>query len=79
MLRNWQGIRSDTADTADDGALFVANPAYHIDGELRRRPGMEGFGTTVSGTAISGYYNGMTGNWAIFVTAAGTVEAVAAP
>ena len=77
-MRQWQGIRADTADTAQDGCLLAVNPTFFLEGELRRRAGMEGF-TNQSGTSLSGYYSGMTGNWAIFATSTGTVVAVAAP
>lgn len=75
MPREWQGIRTDTADTADDGALYVANASYFIGGELRRRPGMEGFATTASGKSLGEFWNVGTGRWVIFVTSAGAVVA----
>ena len=77
-MRQWQGIRGDTADTASDGALFASNTSFFIDGEMRRRPDLTAFAAQ-SGTTLANYYSGMTGNWAIFDTAAGTVEAIAAP
>lgn len=76
-MRTWEGVRSDTADTAN-GALLAINPTFYLEGEMRRRAGMAGF-TNASGTSMSDYYSGMTGRWAIFVTTTGTVEAVAAP
>lgn len=75
MPRNWQGVRNDTADTADDGALYIANPSFFIRGELRRRHGMEGFPVTASGTSLGEFWNVATGRWVIFVTAAGAVIA----
>jgi len=76
-MRNWSGIQLDTAAT-DPGTVFAVNVNYFVTGEVRRRLGMVGF-TPVSGIAISSFQNPMTGQFAIFATSTGTVEAVAAP
>lgn len=74
-MREWDGIRADTSDDGE-GALFVNNASFFIQGELRRRHGMEGF-TGQSGTAISGFWNVGTGRWTIFSTSGGAVVALA--
>jgi hypothetical protein len=76
-MRDWTGIQLDTEATAS-GAVMVINAKFQIDGELRRRDGMVGF-TNQSGIAITNFTNPFTGDFAIFATSTGTVEAVAAP
>ena len=76
-MRDWEAIQLNTAAT-DPGAVLVVNPSFYVRGELRRRPGMVGF-TNQSGIALANFQNPMTGEFAIFATATGTVEAVATP
>jgi hypothetical protein len=76
-MREWDGIRADTSDDGE-GALFVNNASFFIQGELRRRHGMEGF-TDQSGVAIADFWNVGTGRWAIFATSTGDVIALANP
>jgi hypothetical protein len=76
-MREWTGIQLDTGAT-DRGAVMVANANFQVGGELRRRAGMVGF-TNQSGIAITNFTNQFTGDFAVFATSTGTVEAVAAP
>ena len=76
-MRDWTGIQLDTAAT-DPGAVFATNPSFFTKGELARRHGMVAF-TAQSGTALANFQNQMTGQFVVFATNTGTVEAVAAP
>lgn len=76
-MREWSGIQLDTAVT-DPGTVFAVNQSYYLTGELQRRNGMVNF-AAMSGIAIANFQNPFTGQFAIFATAAGTVEAIATP
>jgi hypothetical protein len=70
------GIRRDTDDTQDDGAILAVNLRYIVDGEYRRRTGME---LVSEHGALSAYkfWNPVNGDYALLVTPAGELEAVA--
>ena len=74
-MRDWQGIRQDTAWTENDGAFMAVNLEYEIDGEIRRRPGLEAF-TQQSGTAMSCFWVPTTGYQIAFATSDGEVYAL---
>lgn len=71
-MRNWQGIRQDTAVTADDGASFVTNPSYYTDGEIARRPGMSSFAEQ-SGDVILPFWCPTGGYQVAFATDTGSI------
>jgi hypothetical protein len=41
-MRDWQGIRADLTAVADDGLAMAKNVSFKVEGELRRRPGLDG-------------------------------------
>jgi hypothetical protein len=69
-------IRRDTDDTQDDGSLLAINTRFIIDGEVRRRLGME-LVAAYGATRIGRYMNPSTGKFALLVTSGGTIESVA--
>lgn len=70
------GIRRDTDDTQADGALLAVNLRFIVDGEYRRRPGMELL-TALGSVSSYGFWNPVNGQFALLVTSAGVLEAVA--
>lgn len=73
-MRNWEGIRWDTAADAN-GAAMAVNLSFYREGEITRRYGISKF-TAQSGTVFKGYGNPLFGRYVIFVTSTGTVEAI---
>jgi hypothetical protein len=69
------GIRRDTDDTQDDGALMATNVRYYIEGETRRRLGMDLFDAT-GAQRITQFTNPATGDFAILITPTGNMEAI---
>lgn len=59
-MKDWQGIRQDSDATAEDGAWFVANALYEIEGEVGRRPGTS-IALEESGVVISTFWSPMSG------------------
>ena len=69
------GIRRDTDDTQDDGALYASNVRFVISGEYRRRLGMER-AASVGAVCVGSFVNPVTGDFAMLVTPSGVFEAV---
>ena len=69
------GIRRDTDDTAEDGSLMAVNLRFIIDGEYRRRSGMER-AASIGARSLGSSYSVLNGRFALIVTAAGVLEAV---
>ena len=67
-------IRRDTDDTADDGCIESVNVRFLIDGEYRRRQGME-LGMAVSSLSLGTIHNSLNGRYALSVTSTGDLEA----
>lgn len=70
-MRQWEGIRDDTADTGD-GCMSVTNAYFHLDGEIQRRYGLEIFAAQ-SGRTLSGFRNKVGQHFTVFITADGDV------
>jgi hypothetical protein len=70
------GIRRDSDDTQDDGALLAINLRFIVEGEYRRRTGMER-AASVGALRLSSFVNPLTGVFAMAVTPAGDFEAIA--
>jgi hypothetical protein len=70
------GIRRDTDDTATDGALLAVNLRYWVEGEYRRRLGMERL-TSIGANSAYSFWNPVNGQFALLVTSTGVLEAVA--
>lgn len=71
----WQGIRRDLSATAD-GAYIVIGSDMRIEGELRRRAGME-LAVVQSGVVLTSMWSTVSGRFAVFSTTTGTIEAEA--
>ncbi len=69
------GIRRDTDDSQDDGALYAANIRFVVAGEYRRRLGMER-AASFDAVCVGSFVNPVTGDFAILLTAAGNLESV---
>ena len=76
-MRSWGGI-DEAKSATDQGDSYVANVRLWIEGEMRRRDGLEGF-ETISGTTITSLRNGLGVDYAVFSTSSGTFEAVLTP
>lgn len=68
-------VRRDTDDTQSDGSLLAINARFIIEGETRRRLGME-LVTATGANRIGRYMNPSTGKFAILITPAGAMESV---
>jgi hypothetical protein len=70
------GIRRDTDDTQDDGAIYASNVRFSVAGEYRRRLGMERV-ASLGAVCVGSFVNPVTGDFAMLLTPAGAFEAVA--
>lgn len=70
-MRQWEGIRDDTADTGE-GCMSVTNAYFHLDGEIQRRYGLEQY-QAQSGRTIRGFRSAAGAHFTVFVTDAGAV------
>lgn len=68
-------IRRDTDDTQSDGSLLAINTRFIVEGETRRRLGME-LVTATGANRIGRFMNPSTGKFAILITSAGAMESV---
>ena len=68
-------IRRDTDDTQGDGSLLAINTRFIVEGEVRRRLGME-LATTTGANRIGRFMHPSEGKFAILITDAGVMEAV---
>jgi hypothetical protein len=41
-MRNWPGVRADLTAISEEGLATAKNISFKVDGELRRRPGLDG-------------------------------------
>lgn len=71
-MRNWQGIRQDTAITENDGAFDAINPSYYTDGQITRRLGMSAFDEQ-SGVLIAPFWSALAGYQIAFATPTGEI------
>ena len=69
------GIRRDTDDTQDDGAIYASNLRFVISGEYRRRLGMERV-ASLGAVCVGSFVNPISGDFAMLVTPDGDFEAV---
>jgi hypothetical protein len=74
-MKQWEGIRDDTAD-AGDGCMSVTNAYYHLDGEIQRRFGLSQVAAQ-SGRTFRGFRNATGSYFVVFCTDAGAVVSVA--
>ena len=70
-MKQWDGMRYDTAATADD-AYFVINADLFVDGVMGRRGGTSPLAAQ-SGTVMTQMWASARGNFAVFVTSTGYV------
>ncbi|WP_206689890.1 hypothetical protein, partial [Streptococcus pseudopneumoniae] len=69
------GIRRDTDDTQADGAILAINLRFVVEGEYRRRLGLEIFDDIGSLSSYQ-YRHPQSGQFALLVTSTGTLEAI---
>jgi hypothetical protein len=76
-MRDWKGLAGDV-NAISDGAQFIRNVSFDIEGELARRLALEKMNATSSTLGISTYGPPIGGQYVVQVTAAGTVEVISA-
>jgi hypothetical protein len=74
-VREWQGLREDISDVAEDGLATATNLSYAIDGEIRRRPG---FADRVdeAGTLVTEWTDPFGSGYLVYNTGAGSLKTV---
>ncbi len=77
-MRKWDAIkREDAADTLD-GAHYVQNARYYLEGEIQRRRGLVKFAAVTSPRVMTNFWTPTAGFKALFFTSAGTIEGLTA-
>jgi hypothetical protein len=61
----WQGVQRQESFDNPNGALFLQNARFYIEGELARRHGLL-LNTAQSGTVANNFYNPVTGRFSIY-------------
>ncbi len=52
-MRQWPGVRADLTAISDEGLATAKNISFKVDGELRRRPGLDGDNTIAMGGELA--------------------------
>lgn len=73
-MRQWSGIRDDTAAVGNDGMELMTNVSLYINGEVRERPGLSQR-MDAGGIGIAELYDRVDGTTAIHVESDGTIDA----
>lgn len=78
MIRDWEGLRYDTAANAS-GALTATGARFYIEGEMGRRPGLEAVtaGAVSNATAMATYGDLRGQQFLVLTLATGVVQTVA--
>lgn len=76
-MKAWRGIAADVM-ALSDGASFIRNASFDIEGELRRRIALERTLTSAGSLGMLTYGAPNGGQYVVLVTDSGTVELVEA-
>lgn len=76
-MKNWRGIAGDVS-ALSDGATFIRNSSFDVEGEMRRRLALERTLTDTGELGMLTYGAPNGGQYVVLATSAGTVEVVEA-
>lgn len=76
-MKTWRGIAGDVT-AISDGAQFIRNASFDIEGEMRRRLALERTLTDAGELGMLTYGAPNGGQYVVLATSAGTVELVVA-
>ncbi len=76
-MKNWRGIASDLM-ALSDGAAFVRNASFDVDGEMRRRMALERMLSDSSQMGMLTYGAPNGGQYVVLVDDSGNVDLVEA-
>lgn len=76
-MKNWRGIAGDVM-ALSDGATFVRNASFDVDGELRRRLALERMLSDSSQRGMLTYGAPNGGKYVVLVDGSGNVDLVEA-
>lgn len=76
-MKNWRGIAGDVM-AVSDGAQFIRNASFDVEGEMRRRLALERTLTDAGDLGMLTYGAPNGGQYVILVTSAGTIDRVTA-
>jgi len=76
-VKTWRGIAGDVT-ALSDGATFIRNSSFDIEGEWRRRLALERTLTDAGGLGMLTYGAPNGGQYVVLATTSGTVELVEA-
>lgn len=76
-MKTWRGIAADMA-ALSDGAAFIRNASFDIEGEMRRRMALSRTLTSAGGLGMLTYGAPNGGQYVVLFTTSGTVELVEA-
>lgn len=76
-MKQWRGLAGDVS-ALSDGAQFIRNCAFGVQGELQRRLALEVMQTTAGRLGMATYGAPIGNQYVVMVTAAGAVEVLTA-
>lgn len=76
-MKEWKGLAADV-NAISDGAQFIRNLSFGIEGEVSRRLALEKMNATSSRLALATYGPPIGGQYVVQVTSTGTVEVISA-
>jgi hypothetical protein len=76
-MKTWLGLAGDVA-AISDGAQFIRNCSFDVEGELRRRIALERVQTTAGRLGMTTYGAPIGNQYVVLVTSTGTVEMLSA-